>query len=385
MSWDTRITEFINIISKDTSECAELIADLITRYFPENESDIFTQLPERSQNVFKRDEVEKELGQDITKEIKQNLIEYRDASSKRSEYMTNLVKRCDIFYNNLITGKNKNNINLIPIAITYSIMHLAILKERSTYHKEIYKTNKSDETYDSDLKRKVQDIETDQAAIARYTEMCNRSNSRLFNEAKAEFMKMYMNTFALDKFLPNNSNAPTIAPNREIGTLIFGIYGNDTFPDGDHGPDDHGKLNPLGDVKRDVITGFNVHAGFYLDCLTVKFKNQDAFSAGNEKGGEATTIRGLNAKHNYVIGVDVYFRDEVVSAIRFYMSDGQITEVLGNGEKIQKKTDQVNCGLYHTDFKLVGVQMAEANSDKYAHNRCVGHISFIFEHMRIAD
>ncbi|CAG8705591.1 44_t:CDS:1, partial [Dentiscutata heterogama] len=124
MSWDTRIAEFINIISKDTLKCTELIADLITKYFPENESDIFTLLPERSQTIFKRDEVEKELDQDITKEIKQNLIEYRDVSSKRSEYMTNLVKRCDIFYNSLITGKNKDNINLITIAITFSIMHL---------------------------------------------------------------------------------------------------------------------------------------------------------------------------------------------------------------------------------------------------------------------
>ncbi|RIB27636.1 hypothetical protein C2G38_2240006 [Gigaspora rosea] len=440
MSWDTRIVEFIDIISKDTSKCTELIASLITKYFPENEQDIFAQIPERSKTILNHVEVEKELGlngQNINKEeIKQNLIEYRDAqSNKRSEYMTNLVKQFDKFYNNLISGKNliagknQDNVNLITIAITYSFMHLAILRERSTYHKEIYKTNKSKE-YDSDLKQKVQgykkyfidiyskwedwrkgciettytnktipykiydkilgktttylNTETNQTAIERYKEMSNRVKLRYFNEAKGEFMKMYMHTFALEKFLPNNSKALTIAPNRKIGTLVFGIYGRDTFPDGDHGPEDHNTLHQLSDDRRDLITGMNVHAGFYLDCLKVKYKDQVALSVGNEKGGKATTIRGLDDKNNYVIGVDVYYLDEVISGLQIFTSDGQNTGIMGNGEP-NRQPLEIKCGLYNNDFKLVGIQMAEANADQHGHSKSVGHISLTFEHLCIAN
>ncbi|CAG8575220.1 161_t:CDS:2 [Cetraspora pellucida] len=422
--WDIRIVEFIDVVSKDTSKPTELIAALITKYFPEKEIDIFTQIPERSQSILKRNEVEKELGQIMIEELKQNLVGYRDApSNKQSNYLTNLIKQCDTFYKNL-TNENKDNVNLVTIAITYSIMHLAILKEKSTYHKEIFNS------YESDLRQKVEgykkyfleiyykwenwrkncievkmnnnipnkvydtfngksvtyiNTEINQAAITRYTEMCKRVKVRYFDEANAEFMKMYLYTFTLDKFLPNNSNARTIAPNRKIGTIVYGIYGQDTFPDGDHGPEDHSELHQMSNDKPDVITGINVHAGFFLDCLKVKYKNQIGTSIGNEKGGEVTTIRHLDEKYNYVTGVKVYFRERVVSGIQFLMSDGQETMMFGNGEANQKSLE-IKCGPigYNNDFRLVGIQMAESKADKHF-NRCVGHISLTFEHVRIAN
>ncbi|CAG8558826.1 18070_t:CDS:10, partial [Racocetra fulgida] len=83
MSWDIRIKEFIDVVSKDTS-----------------------------QFILKRDEVKKELGQIMVEEIKQNLVGYQNASSsKQSECLTNLIKLCNIFYDSLTTdtGKNKDN------------------------------------------------------------------------------------------------------------------------------------------------------------------------------------------------------------------------------------------------------------------------------------
>ncbi|CAG8575256.1 163_t:CDS:2 [Cetraspora pellucida] len=417
MSWDIRIVEFIDMVSKDISKPTELIIALITKYFPENEIDIFTQIPERSQSILKRNEVEKELGQIMIEELKQNLIEYRDAPrNKQSNYLTNLIKQCDTFYKNL-TNENKDNLNLVTIAITYSIMHLVILKEKSTYHKEIFKSYESDlrqkvkgykkyfleiyskwenwrqdyieikipnEVYDNLLGKNITYVNAEINQAAKYIEMCKRVKLRYFNEAKAEFMKMYMYTFALDKFLPNNSNALTIAPNRKIGTIVYGIYGKDTYPDGNLQLKDHDILHQMYNDKPGVITGLNVHAGDVLDCLKVKYKNQIGTTLGNEKGGYVTTIRGLDEKNNYVVGVNIYFRvygnERVVSGIQFFMSDGQISNIIGNGQKNQK-TLEVNCGPigYNKDFKLIGIQMAESNTKRY-----ITHISFIFEHVRIA-
>ncbi|CAG8825736.1 14885_t:CDS:2, partial [Racocetra persica] len=357
---------FIDVVSKDTSKPTELIAALITKYFPENEIDIFTQVLERSQVILKHDEVKKELDQIMVEEIKQNLVGYRDApDSKQSEYLTNLIKQCDTFYKNL-TSENKDNINLITIAITYSLMHLAILKEKSTYHKSdlrqkvkgykkyflgIYskwetwrndyiEVNIPNEVKDNFLNKSIIYVNAEIHQTAKYIEMCGRVKLRYINEANAEFMKMYLYTFALDKFLPKNSNAPTIAPNETIGTIVYGIYGNDTFPDGNHG--NHSELHQMTNDDGDVITGMNVHAGDVIDCLKVKYKNKIVTSVGNEKGGNAYTIRGLDEKHNYVTGVDIYFLDYnsefLISGIQFFMSDGKESKIFGS------KTDyKVNC------------------------------------------
>ncbi|CAG8763945.1 2040_t:CDS:2, partial [Racocetra persica] len=89
----------------------------------------------------------------VWKEIKQNLVEYRDApNNKQSNYLTNLINQCEIFYDSLTTatGKNKDNVNLVTIAITYSLMHLAILKEACTSHKGLFNS------YDKELREKVE-------------------------------------------------------------------------------------------------------------------------------------------------------------------------------------------------------------------------------------
>ncbi|CAG8585771.1 4380_t:CDS:2, partial [Scutellospora calospora] len=298
-----------------------------------------------------------------------------------------------------------SKVNVIPIAITFSFMHLAILKERNTYHE-------SSETYETDLQQKVREYkqyfvniysewiiwrknqiskipynnkdpqvfdtitnkgikyeETDQneEAKKRYEEMCNRVVSRYLNEAKVEFMKMYLHTFALDKFL--NPKAPTIAPNRDIGTIICGIYGRETFPDKDHDKFDHNQLLKLYYDKPGIITGINIHAGYFVDCIKVKYKGYDGTTVGNDKGGDAYTIRGLNGDSNYVTKVDVYFNERVVSGIQFFFSNepsykGNINNVIGNGDKNPGENSKVSCGPIgnNNDFKLVGIQMAQSKA-----------------------
>ncbi|CAG8486809.1 13813_t:CDS:2 [Racocetra persica] len=354
MSWDIRIKEFIDVVSKDTLKPAELIAALITKYFPENEIDIFTQLLERSQFILKRDEVEKELGQIMVEEIKQNLVRCQGASSsKQSECLTNLIKQCDTFYDSLTTATGKNKDNelsydnelrekvegykkyFIEIYSTWEIWRNAsieIMTDMNIPHHSYYDLRSPNKlynkVYDTFLGKAVTYANTEYNldAIARYKGLCDRVKSRYFNEANGEFMKMYLYTFALDKFLPNNSKAPTIAPNRKIGTIVYGIYGKDTFPDGGHGPEDHSEFHLMSNDKSDVITGINIHCGYFLDCLKVKYKNQIGTAIGNEKGGNAYTIRGLDEKDNYVVGANVYFREHV-SDIQFFLSDGQKTDV----------------------------------------------------------
>ncbi|CAG8850670.1 15786_t:CDS:1, partial [Gigaspora margarita] len=119
--WDDAIESFIDAISKDTI-CTELIKILIQKFFNDDSFGIFSLLPEKSRNMLRKGDVGKEFKQrqkDIEK-IKESLINYRDApKSGRADHMENLAKLCDNFYNNLVTGKNMDNVNLLTIAITF--------------------------------------------------------------------------------------------------------------------------------------------------------------------------------------------------------------------------------------------------------------------------
>ncbi|CAG8835323.1 9217_t:CDS:1, partial [Gigaspora margarita] len=109
--WDDAIESFIDAISKDT-KCTELIKILIETFFQDDSFGIFSLLPERSRNMLRKEDVSKEFKQrqnDIGK-IKKSLINYRDApKSGRADRMEDLVKLCDKFYNDLVTGKNMDN------------------------------------------------------------------------------------------------------------------------------------------------------------------------------------------------------------------------------------------------------------------------------------
>ncbi|CAG8700714.1 1895_t:CDS:2, partial [Racocetra fulgida] len=168
------------------------------------------------------------------------------------------------------------------------------------------------EVYDNFLDKAVTYVNTEinNEAIERYTAMCDRVKAPYFNEANAEFMKMYLYKFAL-----TNS------------CLIIRI-----------------RLQSL-QIKQLVQ--------YIMEFMEKIFFQTIGTPTGNEEGGDAFTIRGLDEKYNYVVGVNVHYRERVVSGIQFVMSDGQKTQNFGNGEANQKIIEAI-CGPigYNNDFKF---------------------------------
>ncbi|KAF0561678.1 glutamate-rich protein 3 [Gigaspora margarita] len=420
--WDEAIEKFIDAISKDTI-CTELIKILIQTFFKDDSLGIFSLLTERSRNMLHKDDVRKEfkLRQKDIEKIKESLINYRDASkSGRANHMENLVKLCDNFYNNLVTGKNMDNVHLLTIAITFMFVHLTILRERNRHSKEIY--SKENKSYETDLRQKVQDYKqyfismyykweewrkgfihyqnidghyqvhdefhkfhisykrpnsSDEATRKKYHEICEHGKFAFLNEAKFIFINVYLHTFALNKFLPNNWSAPSEAHNKEIGTLYYGIVGRVIITDPEKYGNDYEEPFKLSSEEPGIITGLNVHYSDVVHGLTVKYRGRPCSTVGNVKGGEATTVRGLD-EDNYVNSVEIFFGDQVISGIQFNFNGNRTTGVLGNQENTR-----MFCGGPTKDFKLTAIQMAPSKSFSKKHD-CLGYTLLTFEHLRIA-
>ncbi|GBC17245.2 hypothetical protein RIR_v02000141000 [Rhizophagus irregularis DAOM 181602=DAOM 197198] len=153
-TWDDRIVDYIKEFSQDYYNLGQCIVTLIDEFFPQYESDIFSLIPDRSKDLFKPGVIEKEIKncQKNLKKLLQFLILYRDdyENKKRNSYINNLVDQCNNLYK--ILFNNSNVIQLIPINITFSLIHLTILRERQKFEVEI--SEKWDEKWEMDLHQK---------------------------------------------------------------------------------------------------------------------------------------------------------------------------------------------------------------------------------------
>ncbi|CAG8801170.1 35090_t:CDS:1, partial [Racocetra persica] len=138
---------------------------------------------------------------------------------------------------------------------------------------------------------------------------------------------IYVYTFDLNKFLPGKWAAPPEAPNRRIGTLQYGIVGKSTFPDVKNYGADYEEMFQLSPEQRGIITGLNIHHSDIVHGLTVKYKGHPVSTAGDVKGGNASTIRGLN-ENLYITSVEVYFSDRIISGIQFFFNSTPNSDIL---------------------------------------------------------
>ncbi|CAG8507169.1 18860_t:CDS:2 [Acaulospora morrowiae] len=219
------------------------------------------------------------------------------------------------------------------------------------------------------------------------TNACTNSKLRLFNETNAEFMKLYVYTFALHKFAPDNWSASTMAPNAKVAAITYGPYGRDTFPNGLHSLEDCEDKSVLCDDEPGVIIGVNINYGEVLHGLRVIYQTDHkrririGTQKGNPKEGEFVTIRGLNEVCNHIIAVDLYYHSHVICGIEFFFSDGNSTGIMG---KKHENAEVIKCGsIGGGEFKLTGIRVADVTRE--SSGKAISHIELKFEHIRVSD
>ncbi|CAG8448068.1 15563_t:CDS:2 [Acaulospora colombiana] len=423
-SWEERISTFVDAISRPTTKAGELLTTLLDTFFPDgitsyhnppssdsNVSDIFTQLITLCdvKALAEHGVISKALMASQLHKIHQNLQAYCKGST-RSVFMKSLVELCGEFFNLMIDFSRQDVVQLMPVMeifgstgggwkSPYAQDLSKQVREYETYFTDIYprwkdwrKSKILISTFDDpqDPKTFIQQVSdtlmansnTNYESIRYFspedvtqleavsdnktsiTNACINSKLRLFNEVNAEFMKLYVYTFALHKFAPDNWSAPTMAPSAKVSTITYGPYGRDTFPNGSHGLDDCGSGSTLCDDEPGVIIGININAG-----------------DGNPREGELFTIRGLNEGYNHIIAVDLYYYPRVMCGVEFFFSHGTSTGIMG---KRHEKAEVIKCGpIGNGEFKLTGVRMADVTREQSG--KAISHMELKFEHIRVAS
>ncbi|CAI2187071.1 9197_t:CDS:2 [Funneliformis geosporum] len=201
---------------------------------------------------------------------------------------------------------------------------------------------------------------------------------RMFNEAKAVFMKNFLHVFSLVKFFPK------VPWPFNIRSFWVGPYGIDTFPDGLHDlKDSHRFLYNITEDDPAIITKIIVRHGNLIDSIQTYYKeniNDENSRAGKKIGGTGGTggneyiISDLDNGSKYIVAINLKFSRKLLTVIKFTFNDG-ITYGL------YSITDTLQIGPFgnNNEFRLSGINGGGGRIEN--EGVYVAHIAFQFQYV----
>lgn len=349
--WNDRIHSFIDLISKADAKIGDLPSALLNAFLPKDSvSTTFSHIITHSEynGLIERGVVGKVLETGRLDEIYRTLGNYCDGNDNRKCFLDYLVEQCDLFYKEN-TKESDTGLQFVVVMIFFSFLHLTVLRERNCYQEEIFGCKNS--ICVEDLKSYLKTYKTYFATIrTKWEHWCEEKIknekeehvTRSFEEIKAEFMKLYVYTSAVEQFAPMGHDSPIIVQNLN-GPCIIGLRGDEK----------------LCDDKPGVIVGIAINCGTVIDGIRVYYKEptciREGTQMGNNEKGNLYSIKGLDEEYNHIIAVEIYYNLYMVCGLRFFFSDGSSTEILGEGVGKRRR-----CGSTEKNgnLKLTGLRTA---------------------------
>ncbi|CAG8480747.1 17744_t:CDS:1 [Funneliformis caledonium] len=445
-SWDERIDDFMSVLHNKNNKSIStnkafsnlsLLSILVISFFLENDEekitkreDIFTRIKDRVKLIISQEIIDTEMDQQIKnfKPIKELLLEYL-VIQERDLLLSNIVKKCDLFFENLLISEK--NFHLIPFTITFAIVHLTVLREfiklktpslvfsllysdveiiislyqnyfSDSFHQFFTwrinqittKTSISNDLTSSSLfsfhangevRDKISNKLVNYVAKSSndqiFLKVFDLIKLRMFNEAKAEFMKIFLHVFSLVKFFPE------IPWPFNIKSFWVGPYGIDTYPDGSHNLDDNYRfLYNISEDDPGLITKIIIRHGSLIDSIQAYYKddrNDQSSRAGKKIGGTAgeneCIISDLDNHLKYIVAINLKFGRGLLTVIEFTFNDGISTRPLGIPNVPITDTLQIGPFGNHNEFRLSGINGGGGkieNKGVY-----VAHIAFQFQYV----
>ncbi|CAI2161640.1 20156_t:CDS:2 [Funneliformis geosporum] len=450
-SWDERIDDFMSIFHNDSVPTKKIflnlsfLSTLVIIFFLENgeenitkQDDIFTEIKVRSKHLISQEIIDTKIDEQIRnfQPIKELLLEYLvTQKDKRSILITNLVKECNLFFENLL--KSENIFHLIPFTITFAIVHLTVMRTSLKLNtssvdevKEIisrYQSHFKDSfhqffTWRMDQITTKTTISNDSSSSSLFTFRANgevrdtisnklvnyvakSSNDQIFlkvfdliklrmlNETKTEFMKMFLHIFSLVNSFPDIESLHIMSWPLNVRSFWVGPYGIDTFPDGLHNLEDNSKLfynifdDDPGIIRKIVVRHYGI-----IDRIQAYYDDDDpdnenyraGKSIGTGTGGSECIISDLDNFSKYVVAINITFGYGLLAAIEFTFNNGKSTGILGRVPKKQKiGTLQIGPFGKYNEFRLSGIsggggKVIRDNED-FGEN--AAHIAFQFQYV----
>jgi hypothetical protein len=208
---------------------------------------------------------------------------------------------------------------------------------------------------------------------------------RMFNEAIADFMKVFLHIFSLANFIHDHEPSYNISWPLSINSFWVGPYGTDTFPDGSHNFDDNSKIfYNISEDESGVITKIKLRSGDIVDHIQAFYEDGRAGKKIGDGGGVEHIISGLDKSSKYIVAVNLTFGVGLLGTIEFIFNDGKSARF---GELYQLHhpiTGSLKIGPFgkRYKFRLSGIMggggKIRINND-FGEN--VAHIAFKFQYI----
>ncbi|GBC05054.1 hypothetical protein RclHR1_00600017 [Rhizophagus clarus] len=395
-SWDDRMEEFLSILCHTVKAedskirpvqniflSLPLLSALTILFFLKHENndddDIFVQIKDRAKDIISKEIIEIEFNNWIRnfQPIKKLLLEYLVTRENdiRAIHIANLVEKCNSFFEEIL--KSEKIIHLIPFTITFAIIHFTVLRESLKLR-----------TFQSDGEvGEVKDI-IGSKTVNYFAKTSNYQifvrvvfdliKLRMFNEAVADFMKIFLYIFSLANFIHDHEPSYNISWPLSISSFWVGPYGIDTFPDGSHKFDDNSHLlYNMSDNESGVITKIKLRSGDIIDHIQVFYEDGRVGKKIGDGGGTEHIISDLDKSSKYIVAVNLKFGIGLLGKIEFIFNDGNTSGSFG---RINKTTGSIQIGPFGkcNKFRLSGIigGGAKRGSREYA-----AHIAFRFQHV----
>jgi hypothetical protein len=207
---------------------------------------------------------------------------------------------------------------------------------------------------------------------------------RMFNEAKADFMKVFLHIFSLDNFIHDYEPSYNISWPLNISSFWVGPYGIDTFPDGSHNFDDNSKLfYNISEDESGIITKIELRSGEIVDHMQAFYEDGRAGKKIGNGGGEKHIITDLNKSSKYIVAMNLLFGVGLLGTIEFIFNDGNSAK-FGKLYRLHPITGSLKIGPFGKDnkFRLSGIMGGGGKIrtlNDYGEN--VAHIAFKFQYV----
>ncbi|MBB5637081.1 hypothetical protein HDE68_002994 [Pedobacter cryoconitis] len=203
-SWESKVRTVTLALASKAPYIGSAISFIIKSFWKEAKADIWAQISDNVSNVIKLAFLEFEMNRDGSElmAIKSDMISYVMAKNKTEQAMklSILISKCTEMYFKLT--KSKQKIELIPFTVTFSIIHLGILKERINSGKSLF--GEFDEAWVFDLQQQIDSYQT--FFREQIPELINwRSQQIIYESVTTGLFIKDTDILLKDKFTDNNN------------------------------------------------------------------------------------------------------------------------------------------------------------------------------------
>lgn len=408
-SWESKARTVVIALAAKAPYIGSAISYVIKSFWQEAKADIWAQVSENVGRMVDLAILEFEITRDGAElmAIKSDMVSYVVAKNKSEQAMqlNTLISKCTELYFKLIKSKNKHK--LIPFTVAFSLVHLAILKERVDSGEALY--GEFDDAWEIDLQRQIENYQsfyteqipelikwresqiiydsvttgkfikdTDIALEDTFAKRSFKENSRFvdgkdYKKAellkikegwmsfwKADFAQSYASFFYVNRLMRGLESAPPVI-DPAFNQITIGPFS----------PGNENELRPMKPANENQKSGkikeIVYNFGDSLDSFQVNFDGHDGERVTKIGGDKTKTIKVDPDKELVALRFyhsQPYVGRATLKSINFVYSDGSESETAMSKDKQTFKYEEIKIPA---NYEITNLRSARDASERFSY------------------